>query len=292
MPRQRTSSSVTEVTEEQLQSTALRILNATLDKPSESRMYLPQTGLDLKTTPSLSPRDIVSNALMEVIVQISNGNNPFKDLIQNPTTDGGDTSSINSLSPSPSPSHSCPIPSLPLKRLDQTDDGPLNLALNYLMDCYNRVAVEERNHPKRSSIPPLSDVLTEIRAQLVHFTTLLLKGRIIPNEQLYKFGRSPLLTPVLNQTLPRGFLTELVSRTHTNLNLFSSVFSPLLQGLYRMMQNASIVGEEHRIPIQTLFELADIRCGSRPICTLITRQVNYFNFIQLFIGKRHFSTCF
>ncbi|KAJ3644556.1 hypothetical protein Zmor_022280 [Zophobas morio] len=272
VPRQRTSSSVTEITEEQLQSTVLRILHSTLDKPSESRMYLPQTGEDVKSNPSMSVRDIVSNSLMEVLVQISKGNNPFKDLVPS-NSDAADTSSINSLSPSPSPSHTCPLPTLPQKRVE--DDEPMNLGLNYLMDCYNRVSVEERNHPKRSSIPPLSDVLIEVRAQLVHYTTLLLQGYIIPNDELYKFGRSPMLTPILQQTLPRGFLTELVTRTYTNEKLFSSVFSPLLQGLYRMMQNASIVGEEHRIPIQTLFDLADIRCGSRPICTLITKQVQF-----------------
>ncbi|XP_044253730.1 ubiquitin conjugation factor E4 B [Tribolium madens] len=272
-PRQRTSSSVTEITEEQVLATVLRILHSTLEQPSESCIYLPQTGIDIKTHPQTSIRDIISNAVMEIVVQISQGNNPFKDLVQ--INDTADTSSINSLSPSPSPSHtSCPIPTLPIKRVE-VSETPLNLALNYLMDCYNRVSVEERNHPKRSSIPPLSDILTEIRAQLVHYTTLLLQGYIIPNDELYKFGRSPLLSPILQQTLPRGFLTELVTRTHTNSALFSSVFSPLLQGLYRMMQNASIVGEEHRMPIQTLFELADIRCGSRPICTLITKQVQF-----------------
>lgn len=272
VPRQRTSSSVTEITEEQLQATVLRILYCTFDNASGSRIYLPHTADDLKTNTSLSIRDIISNALMEVVVQISKGNNPFKDLMQ--SNDAADTSSINSLSPSPSPSHSCPIPTLPTKRVE-VSDSPLNHALNYLMECYNRVSVEERNHPKRSSIPPLSDVLTEIRAQIIQYTTLLLKGYIIPNDELYKFGRSPLLSPILEQTLPRGFLTEIVTRTHTNAQLFSSVFSPLLQGLYRMMQNASIVGEEHRMPIQTLFELADIRCGSRPICTLITKQVQF-----------------
>ncbi|KAG5868689.1 hypothetical protein JTB14_031635 [Gonioctena quinquepunctata] len=41
------------------------------------------------------------------------------------------------------------------------------------------------------------------------------------------------------------------------------------------MQYSSIVGDEHRIPIQTLFELTDIRCGSRPICTLITKQIQF-----------------
>ncbi|CAG9829015.1 unnamed protein product [Diabrotica balteata] len=41
------------------------------------------------------------------------------------------------------------------------------------------------------------------------------------------------------------------------------------------MQQASMVGDEHRVPIQTLFELTDIRCGPRPICTLLTKQAQF-----------------
>lgn len=29
------------------------------------------------------------------------------------------------------------------------------------------------------------------------------------------------------------------------------------------------------MPLQALFELADIRCGGRPICSLITKQVQF-----------------
>ncbi|KAJ8974714.1 hypothetical protein NQ317_000380 [Molorchus minor] len=97
------------------------------------------------------------------------------------------------------------------------------------MESYNRVSVEERNHPKKSSIPPLSDVLTELRAQMIHYTTLLIQGYIIPNTDVSK---SPLLTPILQQTMPRGFLTELVTRTHTNEKLFLKVFNPILQNLF------------------------------------------------------------
>lgn len=86
---------------------------------------------------------------------------------------------------------------------------------------------------------------------------------------------TPLLHPVLQQSIPRGFLTELISRIHTNENLFSKVFSPILQGLFKMMQQASIVGDEHRIPIQTLFELTDVRCGPRPICSLLIKQLQF-----------------
>lgn len=126
----------------------------------------------------------------------------------------------------------------------------------------------------RSSIPPLSDVLTEVRAQLVQYATLVVQGRVIAGLE-EGYGKSPLLAPIVHQTVPRGFLTELVTRTYTNEELFSKVFSPVLQGLFRMMRTACIVEDEHRLPLQTLFELADIRCNNRPICTLITRQFQF-----------------
>lgn len=276
--RQRTSSSSTELTEEQLQSTVARVLHSTFKQPSERHLYLPETAEQLKLNPHMSIRDMTSNAIMEVLAQIANGADPFKNL--NSNMDTCETTSVGSfsasptqnLSPSPSPVGSCPIPLLTMKVTKENNETPLTLALNFLMDSYNRVSVEERNHPKKSSIPPLSDVLTELRAQIIHYTTLLVQGYIVPNENSSK---SPLLQPILQQSMPRGFLTELVTRTHGNEKLFSSVFSPILQSLFKMMRTASIVGDEHRIPIQTLYELADIRCGSRPICTLITKQVQF-----------------
>lgn len=73
---------------------------------------------------------------------------------------------------------------------------------------------------QRSSIPPLSDVLAEIRAQCVQYASLSLQGVLI-DEELPR--TSPLLGPVLNQSLPRGFLPELVARTHANHELFNKV---------------------------------------------------------------------
>lgn len=94
---------------------------------------------------------------------------------------------------------------------------------------------------------------------------------MVPSEAGKSEG-SLLLKPLLQQTLPRGFVSELVTRTHTNPKLFAKIFGPLLQQLFLKMQDASIVGNEHREPLQALNELAEIRCGGRPICTLITQQ--------------------
>lgn len=156
------------------------------------------------------------------------------------------------------------------------------LALAYLTDSYSRVALEERNHPKKSSIPPLSDVLSDLRMQLVHYTSLVLQGFLAgeaASANAHARHQSILLAPLLNQSLPRGFVSELVARTHANTHTFSKIFSPVLQGLFLIMQQASIVGNEHRQPVQVLCELAEIRCGPtgnvRPICRLITHQVQF-----------------
>lgn len=75
---------------------------------------------------------------------------------------------------------------------------------------------------QRSSIPPLSGVLAEIRAQCVQYASLVLQGAL-SEEDLPR--TSPLLGHVLmlNQSLPRGFLPELVARTHANHELFNKV---------------------------------------------------------------------
>lgn len=207
------------------------------------------------------------------------GGNPFKNLT-NSNLEIYDVGSLDSnsaspqnLSPSPSPVGTCPIPLLTMKNAETTQE-PLVVAINFLMDSYNRVSIEERNEPKKCSISPLSDVLSELRAQIIHYTSLIVQGYIF-NDSVHDTSKSHFFNSILQQSIPRGFLTELVIRTHTNEKVFSNVFSPILQKLFRMMQNASIVGDEHRLPIQTLFELADIRCGSRPICTLITKQIQF-----------------
>ncbi|CAH0564355.1 unnamed protein product [Brassicogethes aeneus] len=277
--RQRTTSSSTEMTEEQLQAAVARILHSTFkDSASTSRLYLPETARSLRENPSITLKELTSTAIMEVLAQIALGGDPFKNLKpQDPEVSSSFSASPTFNSPSPSPVGACPIPLLTMKPTESKLENSGELALNFLMDCYNRVSLEERNHPKRSSIPPLSDVLTEVRAQIIQYTTLVVQGYIIPTTESPQESMSPILPPIIHQTIPRGFLTELVSRTYNHDELFSNVFNPVLQGLFGMMQHASVVGDEHRLPLHTLFELADVRVGSRPICTLITKQAQFMN---------------
>ncbi|CAH1109977.1 unnamed protein product [Psylliodes chrysocephalus] len=275
---QRKQISSTEISLQQLQSSVARVLHVTFKESLDAGLYLSETAKLLQETPSIPIRDLTSNAIMEIMFKFVKGENPFKNVPQ-PISDMCESASIESspsnLSPSSSPTTGgCPIPLLTIKSNNNNnmDENISTLAMNFLMDSYNRVSVEERNNPKKSSVPPMSEVLTELRAQIIHYTTVVVQGSIINQDNKMN---SPLLHPVLQQSIPRGFLTELISRIHTNENLFSKVFSPILQGLFKMMQQASIVGDEHRIPIQTLFELTDVRCGPRPICSLLIKQLQF-----------------
>ncbi|PNF25093.1 hypothetical protein B7P43_G02009 [Cryptotermes secundus] len=242
---------------------------------------------------------------MEVLSQLGRGENPLQDLAPcaacNQTTpDNLDSPGVSSSSPAPLSPLLSPVATLPhhpMSVVPLSSDSQQDIhtrSLMYLMDCYARVAMEERNHPKRSSIPPLSDVLAEIRAQCVQYASLSLQGVLI-DEELPR--TSPLLGPVLNQSLPRGFLPELVARTHANHELFNKVFSPVLQGLFLTMQTSSIVGNGHRQPIQALSDLVEIRCGPsgnvRPICRLLTHQSNFLpDVVTQAVGRELAKTSF
>lgn len=152
-------------------------------------------------------------------------------------------------------------------------------------------------------------VLDEIRIQSIRFTIMLAQGKIVlqleePKQSpLTTYKNCPFLSTMIQKTLPRGFLAELVSNTYQNQLLFYDVrndhvysknhtrdklvlllfyqlfqiFTPLLQGLNQLMQGASIVQNSHRDPLVFLSELTEIRSSisssNRPLCTLITKQV-------------------
>ncbi|KAJ8974715.1 hypothetical protein NQ317_000381 [Molorchus minor] len=98
--RQRTTSSSTEMTEEQLQSAIARVLHSTFKQPSETRLFLPETTEQLKRDPNMTMRDLTSYAIMEILALIAKGNDPFKNLKQtNP--DICDTASVGSFPVAP-----------------------------------------------------------------------------------------------------------------------------------------------------------------------------------------------
>ncbi|XP_046673336.1 ubiquitin conjugation factor E4 B isoform X1 [Homalodisca vitripennis] len=273
---QNRTSSTSDSTEDQVQATISRVLCVSWSQgnQSDSSIFLPETAAGMSQrkqegdgTPDT--QDLISQSLMEVMCQIASGENPMPSPLTCSTPDDSNEN-IAEASSSQNNTSTVPPPSL------------ATTGLTYLTDTYARVANEERNNPKRSSMPPLKEVLAEVRAQCVQHTSLMLQDVLV--EEVDFTGRlgplsSPLLQPVLKQTLPRGFLLELLARTHSNPDTLNKVFSPLLQGLYRAMQGASVVGNSHRKPLEALSDLVDMRVGPtaslRPICHLITHQVQF-----------------
>lgn len=294
--RHRTLSSSTEISEEQMYSVVSRVLCVSWTQQSESSIFLPETAATIsqraqEELPPVEMQDLISQCLMEVMCQIASGENPLQVPLTCSTPDAmnqsdgsGQVASLAggelAVQQQPSTSSAAAAPPASAARGERCLPEE---ALAFLSECYSRVAVEERNHPKRSSVPPLRDLLAEIRAQCVQFTSLMLQDVLLEDTDFTaRLGplSSPLLQPLLSQSLPRGFLPELIFRTQANPDAVNKVFGPLLQGLYREMHGASVVGDGHRKPLLALSELIDLRSSplnhnDRPICNLVPVQVQF-----------------
>uniref|UniRef100_A0A069DY57 Ubiquitin conjugation factor E4 B n=1 Tax=Panstrongylus megistus TaxID=65343 RepID=A0A069DY57_9HEMI len=283
--RVRTISTGSEVPEEFLQGVIARVLCVSWTEQSESTIYLPQTAAVITERQleglNTDLQDLISQCLMEVTCQIASGENPLPSpmLCSSPSDEG--PSNVE-MQPAPPPTPQPP--------------SHASTTLTYLTECYARVAVEERNHPKKSSVKPMSTVLAEVRAQCVQFTSLMLQDVLMDEVDLTGPSgalSSPLLQPLLSQSLPRGFLIELLAKLAPTPEILSKVFSPLLQGLFRTMQGASLVDNAHRKPLEGLAELVEMRCSCsssmRPISSLITKQIQFLPDIVTNAGGREIT---
>lgn len=147
---------------------------------------------------------------------------------------------------------------------------PSARAVTYLLRCYMNVTTEERQHPKKSSLPPLSGVLLDLRTSLVRHLVLILQGKIFAENP----PRISLLTSyILTNGIPRGLMPELAEQTYSDQSTFNCIFIPILRGVMEAMQKASVADQEHVRPLEALGELAELRCGPshtiRPVAGLI-----------------------
>ncbi|XP_057335851.1 ubiquitin conjugation factor E4 B [Microplitis mediator] len=303
--RSRTTSSSADVSTDQIHSTISRVLRVSWKQPTEQTIFLPELSANVSSFErTMSHTDIINESLMEALKIFTDNEDPLKDITIDILSEGEDspnsqTSPMVSPAAATSSLASSSGAGLPLMVTSENKNKPRSFF--YLVDCYSRAALEERNNPKRSSFPPISEVLISLRAQCVQYASLVLQQIIgVPVDKLMNPSSvitSPLLYPVLAQTLPRGFLHELVARTHLNPQTFNKIFTPLLQGLYMSMQQVSLIGNTHRRPIEALEELIDIRCGThgniRPICRLITHQIQFLpDFMTTAVGRELTRTSF
>ncbi|XP_025422672.1 ubiquitin conjugation factor E4 B [Sipha flava] len=157
---------------------------------------------------------------------------------------------------------------------------PCSGGLKYLFDCYNRIEEEQRQYPKRSSSAIVSRTLNIIRSQCVNHSIVLLTYDWVSDHRESARNLFPAISPLthflIQGTMPRGFINELLISTTLKPRMFEEIFSPLLQHLYRIMQSASFVGSTHRRPIEVLNELTSLTFymskNNLPICSLLIKM--------------------
>uniref|UniRef100_A0A672ZM19 Ubiquitin conjugation factor E4 B n=1 Tax=Sphaeramia orbicularis TaxID=375764 RepID=A0A672ZM19_9TELE len=141
--------------------------------------------------------------------------------------------------------------------------------LNYLIERFDSVGMEERKAPKMCSQPNVSQLLSNIRSQCISHVALVLQGALTqPRSPL----QQSLLVPyMLCRNLPFGFIQELVRITHQEEEVFRQIFIPILHGLALAVKECSFDSDNFKFPLMALAELCEIKFGkTHPVCNLVT----------------------
>jgi len=112
----------------------------------EGTVFLPQTAAYSLKQRQLDFSEIINQALMEVLCMFSKAEDPLKDITVDMSSDRQDSPNNQAsplLSPVVFPSYQLPTMPLPIGSKSSQPKS-----LTYLLDCYSRIAIEERNHPK------------------------------------------------------------------------------------------------------------------------------------------------
>lgn len=184
---------------------------------------MPSVAAALLDNPKLTLQELISEALMDVITQIADGADPLNQKLiaisetsKRLSEDCSDDLMSGPLGSESDPDKSdCPTPSLPIPKTIPTQ----GLAVSYILRFYNNINLYEREHTKKSSEPPLSDMLQSLRTLLLNYLVLVLQGRF----DLEKCRKSPLLRYILIGNTPSGLIPELVFATYMNKEVFEEV---------------------------------------------------------------------
>lgn len=145
---QTTSSSI-EITADHIYIVISRVLCISWKNPyiTEGSVFLSQTAAYTQKYRQLDFSDIINHALIEVLHMFSRGEDPFKDVTVDMSSDREDSPNSQA-SPLLSPVVALPSYQLPTIPLPIGNKSSQPKSFTYLLDCYSRVAREERNHPK------------------------------------------------------------------------------------------------------------------------------------------------
>lgn len=192
-------------------------------------IFVPSVAASLLDNRKLSLEELASEALIDVITQIADGSDPLNQkliAITETTKRPSDECGDDMLTCGPIGSETeadkadCPAPSLPLPKTIPTQ----GLAVSYIIRFYSNINSYEREYSKKSSEPPLSDLLQSLRTLLVNHLVLVLQG----NFELEKCRKSPLLPYMLVVSPPTGLIPELLLATYTNKEVFEEVSDLLI----------------------------------------------------------------
>ncbi|XP_059048694.1 ubiquitin conjugation factor E4 B [Achroia grisella] len=273
--RARTVSS-TELTEDQLRQIVAKILQVSWSEDSAGGIFVPTVAAALLDDPKLSLDEIASHAIMDIIFQITDGLDPLNQkLIALSETSKrlSDDCDDDTLTNGPLGSETdvekseCPTPALPKIPKTMPKQG---LAVSYILRFYNNINMYEREYPKKSSEPPLSDLLQNLRTLLVNHLVLVLRGSF----ELEKCQKSPLLPYILIGNTPTGLVPELVIATYSDTEVFEEVFTALLMGVREEMRRrvSPTTGRGYGAALRALRALCELRArGRRPLAALLAR---------------------
>jgi len=166
--------------------------------------------------------------------------------------------------------------------------------IEYLLKCYQNVETQERVQKKKSSVPPLSDVIAASRAQAIQYASLVIQGCFEKEQASYQpcsqgqewwyalqyFKTQQSSEPaVLNHPTQSNnwqFITDLIVDTSTtDWPTFSKIFTPMIRALISKARGSNIVNHGYMPALLFLMELCEIKVPgtkNRPICQLLTEM--------------------
>ncbi|XP_036446870.1 ubiquitin conjugation factor E4 B isoform X2 [Colossoma macropomum] len=291
------SSSNPDVSEEQALQLICKILRVSWKEQDRDVIFLPSLAAEFQQNPKdvySDFKDLIGQILMEVLMMSTQSRdcNPFASLTatSQPITAAKSPDHHLTLVP---PSSQGSSPMMPcggsfgassLSSLGASGGGMAcdsgsdrftieackeTEMLNYLIERFDSVGMEERKAPKMCSQPVVSQLLSNIRSQCISHAALVLQGALTqPRAPL----QPSLLVPyMLCRNLPYGFIQELVRMTHQEEEVFKQIFVPILQGLGLAVKECSFDSDNFKYPLMALAELCEIKFGkTHPMCNLIT----------------------
>ncbi|XP_028308659.1 ubiquitin conjugation factor E4 B isoform X3 [Gouania willdenowi] len=291
------NSTNSDVSEEQALQLICKILRVSWKEQDRDVIFLPSMAADFHQNPKdvfSHFKDLISQILMEVLMMSTQScvHNPFASLTATSRPIAAVKSPDHRLtlvqpsnqSGSPMGSSAASFGASSLSSLgacgggmssDSTSDRftietcKETEMLNYLIERFDSVGMEEKKAPKMCSQPNISQLLSNIRSQCISHVSLVLQGTLThPRSPLHQ---SLLVPYMLCRNLPYGFIQELVRLTHQEEEVFRQIFIPILQGLTCAVKECSFDSDNFKFPLMALAELCEIKFGkTHPVCNLIT----------------------